>query len=375
MAEMTDEQIHDLDDEAFEEASANFNESEEMNSVEGEPDISEGSEEVVEDTVVEETSEHAEATEEEEEVIEPEDDGSADDETETDDVEEEPHNGQEPQPEDEDTEQPSEEADLDYKSMYEDMMGPVKVGGKEYNVKSIADAKKLLGMGFSFSENMQGVKPLRAVGKTLEAAGIITNGVVDEAALMRLVDIQNGDKNALAQLMSEKEIDPLDMETENVNYTPTQSMATEQSVDMDRIEQELVTRGNVDTVIQALGSMDDKSKDFFNSSPENLLKLDDDISNGTYDQIMGAVKYERSLGRLGALSDMEAYIQLASAQSVPEQSEAHKPQANAKPSTAKRKAAGITKRAPANKKQPAKVDLVNMSDEDFEKLAEMGHVI
>ena len=255
------------------------------------------------------------------------------------------------------------------------MMGPVKVGGKEYNVKSIADAKKLLGMGFSFSENMQGVKPLRAVGKTLEAAGIITNGVVDEAALMRLVDIQNGDKNALAQLMSEKEIDPLDMETEDINYTPTQSMATEQSVDMDRIEQELITRGNVDTVIQALDDMDDKSKDFFNSSPENLLKLDDDISNGTYDQIMGAVKYERSLGRLGVLSDMEAYIQLASAQSVPEQSEAHKPQANTKPSAAKRKAAGITKRAPANKKQPAKVDLVNMSDEDFEKLAEMGHVI
>jgi len=375
MAEMTDEQIHDLDDEAFEEASANFNEAAEMNSIEGEPDVSEGSNEIVEDVIVEETSEHAEATKEEEEVIEPEYDGSADDETETDDVEDEPHNGQEPQPENEDTIQPSEEADLDYRSMYEDIMGPVKVGGKEFRVKSIDDAKKLLGMGFSFSENMQGVKPLRAVGKTLEAAGIITNGVVDEAALMRLVDIQNGDKNALAQLMSEKEIDPLDVETEDINYVPTQSMVTEQSVDVDIIEQELVRRGNVDTVIQALDGMDSRSKEFFNSSPENLLKLDEDITSGMYEQIMGSVKYERSLGRLGSMSDMEAYIQLASSQAAPEQSEQPKAQTNTKPSTSKRKAAGITKRSPANKNKPAKVDLVNMSDEDFEQFAQMGHVI
>ena len=255
------------------------------------------------------------------------------------------------------------------------MMGPVKVGGKEFRVKSIDDAKKLLGMGFSFSENMQGVKPLRAVGKTLEAAGIITNGVVDEAALMRLVDIQNGDKNALAQLMSEKEIDPLDVETEDINYVPTQSMVTEQSVDVDIIEQELVRRGNVDTVIQALDGMDGRSKEFFNSSPENLLKLDEDITSGMYEQIMGSVKYERSLGRLGSMSDMEAYIQLASSQAAPEQSEQPKAQTNTKPSTSKRKAAGITKRSPANKNKPAKVDLVNMSDEDFEQFAQMGHVI
>ncbi len=367
MADMTNDELHELDDDAFEQMAAEqdnpVDEVIEDNTVD-EP-VSEGSTE----EVVEETSEHAEPEDEAEEVSETEEDTLESTETEEESEEEDPHNGQEPQPEDEDTEQPSKEVDeLDYKAMYEDMMGPVKVGGKEFKVKSIEDAKKLLGMGFSFSDNMRGVKPLRAVGKTLEDAGIIVNGVVNEQALTRLIDIQNGDKNALAQLMSEKEIDPLDVETEDINYIPTASMATEQSIDIQEIEKELVSRGSVDAVVTELDKLDSKSKEFFNSDPRNLLMLDDDIASGTYEQLMGSVQYEKSLGRLAGMSDIEAYIQLASSQQQPAQ-EVPQGQPAAQPSSAKRKAAGISKRAPAKKKTQKSPDYVNMSDEEFEKIA------
>ena len=363
---MTDAEFANLDDEDFDIASLEaVDEIVEENSEEPEVTI----DEVEEDT----SSEHAETEEEPEKVVETEDDDLADDEPDDEPEVEEPHNGQEPQPEDEDTEQPSEEVDeLDYKAMYEDMMGPVKVGGKEFKVKSVADAKKLLGMGFSFSDNMQGVKPLRAIGKTLEEAGIIVDGVADEAALMRLIDINNGDKDALAQLMADKDIDPLDMETENISYTPTQQMVTEQSVDIAEIERELVSRGSVDTVIDTLSKMDTASKEFFNAAPENLLSLDEDIKNGVYEKIMGTVTYERSLGRLNGMSDMDAYIQIASANPVA--APIAEPEVAKPKNLEKRKAAGIASRAPIKKITQPKVDLVNMSDEEFEKFAEMGEV-
>jgi len=362
MSDMTDNELHALDDDAFEEMAAVQDNpvDEVVNDTLDEPVSDE-----VQEEIVEETSEHAEPEIVEDEVVETEDDDSADDEQSDTVDEEEPHNGQEPQPEDDDTEQPSEEVELDYKSMYEDMMGPVKVGGKEFKVKSIDDAKKLLGMGFSFSENMQGVKPLRAVGKTLENAGIIVDGVVDEKALTRLIDIQNGDKNALAQLMRDREIDPLDVDTEDINYTPTASMVTEQSIDIQEVERELVNRGSVDTVVNELDRLDERSKAFFNNTPSNLLMLDDDIKSGVYEQVMGAVRYEKSLGRLGDVSDMEAYIQLASSQTPPVDVPQEAPKAN----TSKRKVAGISKRAPAKKKTQKVVDYVNMSDEEFESVA------
>ncbi len=364
MAELTDEQLHIEDDEDFEALADTLDDSvENADEVEqvtaGEPEVAEGSEESNDSEQADEESEAEEVSETKEDTLES-------TETEEEETEDESHNGQEPQP-DEDNE-PSEEADeLDYEAMYKQLMGPVKVGGKEFTVKSIDDAKKLLGMGFSFSDNMRGVKPLRAVGKTLEDAGIIKDGVVDEAALTRLIDINNGDTNALAQLMKERDLDPLDMSTEDINYTPMTTMATEQSVDIQSIEKELVSRGTVDTVISELDKLDSKSKVFFNESPDNLLKLEEDITSGVYKTIMDTVKYEKSLGRLSGTSDMEAYIQLASQQ---EEATATTVAPNSpKPSVKKRKAAAITKRAPAKKTIHKVPDYVGMSDEDFEKLA------
>ena len=370
---MTETDLNTLDDEAFEEAIGNVEEAVVT-------DVAVEEETEVIEEVIEDNSEQTETETEPEEVVETEDDIPADSETEEEEEEDDSHNGQEPQPEVEDTEtvedvvEPSKEVELDYKAMYEDMMGPVKVGGKEFKVKSVDDAKKLLGMGFSFSENMQGVKPLRAVGKTLESAGIIVNGVVDEVALTRLIDIQNGDKNALAQLMQEKEIDPLDVETEDISYTPTATMATEQSLAIEDVERELISRGSVDSVITQLDTLDDKSKEFFNESPQNLLALDDDIKSGVFDQVMQTVRYEKSLGRLSGVSDMEAYIQMVTTQQ-PAQQMTPEVKAEPKASSSRKKAAGLSKRAPVKKQTQPKHDLVNMSDEDFEKLAGMSEVV
>ena len=370
MAELTEEQLHTLDDEDFEKSQMILDDTVENAEeviepvTEGEPEISTGSEENKTQITDEVDSEETDEVEDKDEVNETEEDT-------LDDIEPEEEATKEESPNDTDDVEAEDESttnETNYETSFNELMKPIKVSGEEITVKSIDDARNLISMGIDYSRKMRDIKPLRAVGATLAEAGIMKDGQVDEKALMRLVDINNGDKDALAQLMAEKKIDPLDMATEDISYTPTQSMATQSSVEIADVEKELVNRGNIDKVVSELDKMDDASKQFFNETPSNLLMLDDDINSGVYEKIMAAVRYEKTLGRLQGMSDMEAYIQLAKAESSPKEApiaEAVKP----KPSVKKRKAAGISKRPPAKKTVQRTYDYENMSDEDFEKLA------
>lgn len=373
MSEITNDELLTMDDEDFDQVSRDYEYqetenteevvdevAEEVVTQEEEPTVDEGSEEEIEESDSEETEE----VEDTEEVTETEDDQPADSET-----EEEPAEEESPSTDDDTDEEEVEEKEFDYKTSYDEIMKPLKVSGKEVQVKSLEDARNLMSMGIDYSRKMRDFKPVKPLIATLEKAGLLVNGEVDEARFMRLLDIENGNKDAFAQIMKEKEIDPLDIEVDSVNYSPTETMVSEQSIEIQEVERELINRGSVDSVISELDKLDDRSKQFFNETPSNLLKLDDDIKSGLYEKIMGAVQYEKSLGRLQGMSDMEAYIQLAT-QEAPKQSIPTTPkQVVKKPSAEKRKAAGITSRAPVKKQVQKTYDYANMSDEEFEALA------
>lgn len=370
---MADElNLEEMDDEEFEKAQTLLDEQvetpsepeetqdnsepEQAPAEEAEPETEEEPELELEEPVSEET----EDTDDTEEVNNPESDDTQDIEP-----EEETEDDESPETDTESTEE------FNYRGSYEELMKPIKVSGKDIEIKSAEDLRSLASMGIDYSRKMRDIKPLRAVGETLANAGIITNGVVDEQALTRLLDISQGNKDAIASLLAEQNIDPMDMETENVEYTPEAAMVSQESIALQDVEAALTKSGGIEGVVTALGRMDDVSKNFFNDSPQNLLKLNDDIQSGAFDEIMGAIEYEKSLGRLGNMSDMEAYVNIAQQKTVPAAQkpvqETQTPPAQPKPSTAKRKAAGISKRGPV-KKQQKTYDYINMSDEEFEKL-------
>lgn len=359
---MTEEELANMDDEEFEQLQVTSD------------DMVENPVSVTEETVVEETSEPEEVSEIEDESVSEETEAETESEEETiepDEVEVEESNEEVAVEEShtDDTKEKTEEStepDMDYKASYDAIMAPLNVSGKEVQVKSIDDLRNLANMGIDYSRKMRDVKPLRAIGETLTKAGILTEDGVDEAVLTQLIDIKNGDKDAITALMKTQNIDPLDMDLEDTDYVPKTSMVTEQDLAIADVETELVSRGSVDSVITEVSKLDEQSKQFFQESPANLLKLDDDIRNGVYEQVMGTIQYERSLGRLSGVSDIDAYIQIVSNQPQAAQEVVKAPEV-VKPNTTKRKAAGISKRAPA-KKTVQTYDYANMSDEEFEKL-------
>jgi len=329
--------------------------------------------EAVEETTVadEPADEVAETDTEDQEVQDTESDSEESDETEEVEGDDESLTDEPEASTDDNVETEDENQDFDYEATYNEVMKPLTVSGKEVKVKSIDDLRNLASMGIDYSRKMRDIKPLRAVGAALSEAQIINNGVVDEQKLQLMIDISKGNKDALAEFMKASGIDPMDIDTEEAQYTPTTHIPSNADVELTEITEQINRTGMGDQVANAVGSMDDNSKVFFRENPKALLTLTNDISNGIFEKVMGEIQYERQLGRIpDSTSDIEAYIQLIGAHTQPQgaqqaQTPPAKPTAK-KPSAKKRRAAGVTNRGPV--KQTKAYDFVNMSDEEFEKM-------
>ena len=355
---MTDAEFESMSDEEFAEyeATAPVDEDIEMETVDGvEPEAEEtiDDEEVIEEEP--ETIEDTDTTEEVEEEGDTDEDTQETLDTDTDDEEENTLVS-------EDT--------YDYKANLDAIMAPLKANGKEIQVKSAEDARRLIQMGLNYDDKMVAIKPVRQAGKALEKAGIIKDGIIDEDALNRMIDFNNGDIDVMKERLKELEIDPLDLDLESTNYQAQNHMVSEHSMELDDIQTQLNTRGSTEQVVTALNSMDEGSKNYFSDNPQQLLGLEQDITNGVFDEINGNVQYERRMGRLNGKTDMEAYIEFAQArgQSMRDQEQE---QINTIPKATKTVNASKRAKAAGSKPAPSKtteaVNPFDLTDEEFEK--------
>jgi len=262
----------------------------------------------------------------------------------------------------------SAESTPDYKTYYESIMAPIKANGQEVQIKSPEDARKMIQMGLNYDAKMVGIKPVRLAGKALERAGIIRDGIIDEDALNRMIDFNNGDIEVVKARLKELEIDPLDLDLDDTSYQAQNHMVSEHSIELDDIQRELDVRGSTDQVVGVLNNMDEGSKTFFAENPQNLLGLEQDITSGVFDEINGNVQYEKRMGRLNGMTDMEAYIHFAKVRGDNMREQETSPQAKAPVKTvnAKKRA-----KAAGSGSAPSKsTDVINpfdLSDDEFEK--------
>ena len=352
---MTDEEFENMSDEEFAEYEATV-EDEEVEIEEVEDETPEEVEEIeTEDDIITEDIEDTDPTEESEAESEPEEDTP------------------EPQEAEEETEeanaQNSEEDTFDYKAHYEAIMAPLKANGQEIQLKSPEDARRSIQMGLNYDDKMVAIKPVRLAGKALERAGIIKDGIVDEDALNRMIDFNNGNIEVVKERLKELEIDPLDLDLDTTDYQAQDHIPDEHSLVLDDIQQQLNARGSTEQVVTALNGMDKGSKEFFSENPQQLLGLEQDVTNGVFDEIYGNVQYERRMGRLNGKTDMEAYIEFAQARSLEQAQEPQAPAAQTPTkvvNTKKRAKAAGSKSAPS--KPTEAVNPFDMSDEEFDKM-------
>ena len=274
-------------------------------------------------------------------------------------------------------------AEVDYKAEYERLMAPFNANGIEMKPKSIEDVVRLMQMGANYHKKMAGLKPSMKVLKLLEK-----NDLLDQDKLNFLIDLNSKNPAAITKLLKESGMDPLDINVqEETGYQPTPRNVSDTEIDLDSVLDAIKDTPTYSKTLNVITKVwDDASRSVVAGMPNIISVINGHIADGTYDKVMGAVVYERSLGNLQGVSDLEAYKQtgdklqalgqLGSPQAthnsgVPARVTPVKPKVNSKDENvrqAQKKAASPTQNV--GKAAATTFNPLEMSDEDIEKFDE-----
>lgn len=366
--EMSDEEIMGLEDDAFdgvvdEEVADTPDEEEEEETSEDEPEDQE-SESAEEEASDEESEDEAEAES---------------DETPEEEASEEGKTGDE---------KPVEKtsSDVDYQAVYARIMEtPIRANGKEIKLQSVDEAVSLIQMGANYTKKMAELKPNLKILKTLK-----THNLLDESKLSYLIDLSNNNPDAIAKLLSDSKIDPLDIDTSKAeSYKTTVQTATDQEVVLEEVLADLRESDHFGKLSEVVTKQwDVKSRQSVYQQPEFLKRLHDHMvpnaeGQSIFDYVSAEVERRKVLGLVNAgASDYDTYISVgnelfeqAKTQQAPATvgerrviKPASKPASVVDPQLVKKQKQAASM---APKGKPVKQDMdfnpLDMSDEEFEK--------
>lgn len=272
----------------------------------------------------------------------------------------------------------------DFESFYKDVTSEFKASGRNMRVETAEDVKRLMQMGVDYNRKMVAMRPALKTMKMLEK-----NDLLDEEKLSFLVDLNARDPKAIAKLLADSEINPLEFDLEQGNeYTAPDRSVDDREIALDEVVSELKESPNYQKTINLVSSVwDDQSKQIVANEPQLIKVIDSHMASGIYDIVSNEVARERVLGRLTGVSDLEAYQQIGDriqarggfdhlnpSQEQGQQNPPPKPDTPAKPTETeqarrqRRKAAASAKPA-ASKPSGGNQDFnpLAMSDEDYLK--------
>jgi hypothetical protein len=266
---------------------------------------------------------------------------------------------------------------VDYKAEYERLLAPFRANGKDIRVASVDDAITLMKMGANYNKKMAGLKPSLRILKMLEK-----NELLDEQKLSFLIDLDKKDPKAVAKLVADSGVDPLDIDTsQKTDYTPNTYTVGDSEVELDAVLDDIRDTQSFQDTMDIIGNKwDEASKREVVADPNIIRIINDHVAAGVYGQIMGIVENQRMLGKLTNISDLEAYRhvgQALQAQGAFNQKAPPGANTDTKPpaSTAKdsklndRKRAASPTKAAASKAPSTDYNPLSLPDEEFEKIA------
>lgn len=187
---------------------------------------------------------------------------------------------------------------------YDRLMAPFKANGRDFQVKNVDEAVRLMQMGANYNKKMAGLKPSLKILKMLE-----NNQLLDESKLSFLIDISKNDQAAIQKLLQDNKIDPLSIDLENApKYTPVSHAVSDSSVELDQVLDDVQASPTGQRTIQIVAQQwDEPSKRILVENPQLINVINQQVASGIYDQINTEVERRRMLGDLNNVSSIEAY--------------------------------------------------------------------
>jgi len=196
------------------------------------------------------------------------------------------------------------ESTNDSENFFNAVTAPFKANGKEMSVTDPDDVVQLMQMGANYNKKMAALKPNLKLLKLLEK-----NELLSEDKLSFLIDIDKKDPKAIAKLLKDSNIDPLDIDQDaDADYAPSKHTVDDAEIVFDEVISAIQDTPTFSTTLDIVGDKwDDKSKLQVRESPQLLKLINDQVANGIYEIISQQVDKERMFGRLDGMSDLDAY--------------------------------------------------------------------
>ena len=285
----------------------------------------------------------------------------------------------------------SEPETLSAEDFVKQIIAPFTANGRQIQVHKPEDVIRLMQMGANYNKKMEVIKPNLGMIKSLQAAGINT-----PEKLQLLLDINSGDKTAIAKLLQDKQIDGYDLpDLEETPYVPQAKIHTPEQAEFEDVLADVRQLPEGQSLLQSIGSKtwDDKSLEFIQTTPQALYALYQDKANGLYDQVIGTIEADMMAGRIPdewrqkpfvelyefvatQLTNQQQAQSIGSTQAVTQQVQQPQPQIvghnvqpnaviHSKQNTAP-KSAGITNAGSTQPNYADVPDFMSMTDEQFE---------
>ena len=192
----------------------------------------------------------------------------------------------------------------DYESFYKEVMKPFKANGKEIKLNNVDEVVQLLQMGANYTKKLQALQPNLKMVKMLE-----NNGLLDEAKINYLIDLDKKNPDAIRKLLSDSKIDPLDIDTsEESKYSPGNYAPSDEAMTFDNVLSEVISDDEGKKVIVMINDeWDTASKEAVFKEPQILKYIKQQKQNGLYDRISAEVERQRILGNLDSVPFINAY--------------------------------------------------------------------
>lgn len=206
-------------------------------------------------------------------------------------------------------ETPEASTEPDYAAIGKQLMSEFKANGTTLKMKSVDDAIQLMQMGANYHKKMAGLKPSLKTLKLLE-----NNGLLDHEKLSYLIDLSQNKPEAITQLLKDSKIDPMtiDLAGEETYVPPTRTV-NDTEILLDEVLDSISSSPHYNKTLTVLGEeWDSISRSAIAKNPDVIRAINAHMENGVYDQVVEAIAYERSLGKLSGVSDFDAYQRVGS---------------------------------------------------------------
>ena len=194
-----------------------------------------------------------------------------------------------------------------YEDFYKQATSEFVANGKV--MKGFNDPKKIIQaqqMAAGFSEKMKAFKKYRPFINPLKEKGMLENP--DKFNLM--LNALDGDKEAIKKIIQEAEIDPTELDMENVNYKANNHISTDIEVAFDDVIDTASQYGVRDRVEQVVAKdWDDDSVIELLEDPQNSADLINHLSTGVYDLVQERISQKKISDPYGAYANKRAIDQ------------------------------------------------------------------